>query len=89
MEFIITKEMEEKIAKAADLEEVVQICKAEGVEITKEELEAAIAQQKTEAELDENALDEVAGGMSGIIVGPSFHIVRTVAKLILFVAKRK
>ena len=88
MEFIITKELEEKIAKAADLEEVVQICKAEGVEISKEELEAAIAQQKTETELDEAALDEVAGGMRGIIVGPSFNIAKTVAKLVLFLVKR-
>lgn len=67
MENIITKELEEKIANAANLDEVIKACKAEGIEITKEQLEVALAQQEA-GELDENALDDVAGGL--VVVPP-------------------
>ena len=54
-------EFTEKLEKAKDLDEVVAMIKEEGVEITIEELRAAI-EQNDEGELDEDKLEAVSGG---------------------------
>ena len=63
MEFTLTPELEEKIKNAESLDEVVKVCAEEGVEVTKEELEAVLSQLEN-TELDENALDDVSGGLA-------------------------
>ena len=88
METIITQELEEKIANAVNLEEVIQACKAEGIEITKEQLEAVYARQG--GELDENALDNVAGGVIIPITPPMpSKIVVKLVKTVLDLIKNK
>ena len=59
----ITPELEEKIKSAETLEDLVKVCAEAGVEVTKEQLEAELAKAESD-ELDENALDDVAGGVS-------------------------
>ena len=63
-EFIITEELEAKLAAAESLDEVVKACAEEGIEITLEQLEAAIAGITQDGELTEDTLDNVAGGAS-------------------------
>ena len=58
----ITKEMIEKAEQCKTADELVALAKAEGFELTKEEAEAYMAEMDN-MELDENALDNVAGGM--------------------------
>jgi len=65
-QFNISDSLKEKLAKAENLEEVVKACAEEGVEVTLEDLKAAEASQKDE--LNEEDLDNVAGGIS--ILGP-------------------
>lgn len=88
MESIITKELEENIANAANLDEVIKVCEAEGIEITKEQLEAALAQLEV-SELDENALDDEAGGVIFVtpILGPV--IIGVAAAVYKAIKKRK
>jgi predicted ribosomally synthesized peptide with nif11-like leader len=62
-ELMQNAEFTEKLEKAKDLDEVMTMIKEQGVEITKEELAAAM-EQLNEGELDENSLEDVAGGMS-------------------------
>lgn len=50
-----------KLEKAENLDEVLALVKDQGVEISKAELEAAMAQLDGN-ELDENSLEAVAGG---------------------------
>lgn len=57
----ITEELKEKLGKAESLDEVVKILAEEGIAVTKEELEAALAQGEN-GELSEEALSAVSGG---------------------------
>ena len=57
----ITKEMLSKAAKCETAEELIALAKTEGMEITKAEAEAYLAELDN-IELDSKALDKVAGG---------------------------
>ena len=57
----LTKEMLAKAAKCETADELVALAKAEGMEITKAEAEAYLA-ELSNYELDSKALDKVAGG---------------------------
>ena len=58
----ITKEMAEKALKCETADELMTLAKDEGFTLTKEEAEAYMAEMDN-MELDEDALDNVAGGM--------------------------
>ncbi len=58
----ITKEMVAKAAECETADELVALAKAEGFTLTKEEAEAYLSEMDN-MELDEDALDNVAGGM--------------------------
>ena len=58
----ITREMLEKAAKCETADELVALAKTEGIEITKAEAEAYLAELENR-ELDSKALDKVAGGI--------------------------
>lgn len=51
-----------KVEQAEDLAAVVALFNAEGVEVTEEEIKAALEKVGAE-ELDESALEDVAGGL--------------------------
>ena len=57
----ITKEMLEKASQCETAEELITLAKTEGFEITKAEAEAYLT-ELDDCELDEKALDKVAGG---------------------------
>ena len=57
----ITKEMMEKAEQCKTADDLVALAKAEGFTLTKEEAEAYLAELEN-MELDEEALDKVAGG---------------------------
>ena len=57
----ITKEMLKKAVQCQTAEELIALAKAEGIEITKAEAEAYLAELEN-SELDASDLDEVAGG---------------------------
>ena len=57
----ITKEMMEKASQCETAEELIALAKANGMEITKAEAEAYLAESEN-VELDAEALDKVAGG---------------------------
>ncbi len=57
----ISKAMIDKALKCETAEELMAIAKAEGLEITKDEAEAYMAEMDN-MELDNAALDKVAGG---------------------------
>ena len=59
----ITKEMIAKAAKCETADELIALAKTEGIEITKAEAEAYLAELENR-ELDSKALDKVAGGKS-------------------------
>ena len=58
----ITKEMMEKAEQCKTAEQLIALAKTEGVEITKAEAEAYIAELEN-CELDATDLDNVAGGL--------------------------
>ena len=58
----VTKEMSAKALECETAEELMTLAKAEGFTLTKEEAEAYMAEMDN-MELDEDALDNVAGGM--------------------------
>jgi predicted ribosomally synthesized peptide with nif11-like leader len=58
----LTKEMLEKAAQCETADELVALAKAEGFTLTKEEAEAYLAELE-DMELDDAALDNVAGGL--------------------------
>ena len=58
----ITKEMVEKALNVKDAKELMALAKSEGIELTKEEAEAYMAEME-DVELDSDALKQVAGGM--------------------------
>ena len=60
-EFEVSEELKEKLGKAESLDEVVKVLAEEGLEVTKEELEAALTQGE-KGELSEEALSAVSGG---------------------------
>ena len=57
----LTKEMLEKATQCKTAEQLIALAKTEGVEITKAEAEAYLAELEN-CELDEEYLDKVAGG---------------------------
>ena len=60
-ELVTNEEFKAAAGKVETVEEAVELCKAHGVEITGEELVEAIKKSNSE-ELNEEALDNVAGG---------------------------
>ena len=61
----ITKEMLEKAMQCNTAEDLIALAKTEGVDLTKEEAEAYMAEME-DYELDEDTLKNVAGGLSGM-----------------------
>ena len=61
----LTKEMLEKAMQCKTAEELIALAKTGGIEITKAEAEAYLAELGN-IELDSNALDKVSGGREGI-----------------------
>ena len=57
----LTKEMVEKALNVKDAKELMALAKSEGIELTKEEAEAYMAELE-DYELDEDTLKNVAGG---------------------------
>ena len=58
----ITKEMIEKAMECKTAEELLALAKAEGMEITKEEAEAYLA-ELADYELDSGEIEKIAGGL--------------------------
>lgn len=57
-----------KAAGCKDVDEVIAAAKSEGIEISKEEAEAALAAFKGKVAMSEEDLDKAAGGCSGCYV---------------------
>jgi hypothetical protein len=57
----LTKEQIQKAMACESAEELIELAKAEGVELTKEEAEAYLAEMD-DVELDSDTLKQVAGG---------------------------
>ena len=57
----VTKEMIQKAMACENAEELMALAKTEGIELTKEEAEAYLAEME-DVELDEAALKNMAGG---------------------------
>ena len=60
----ISKEMVEKALNVKDAKELMALAKSEGIELTKEEAEAYMAELE-DFELDEENIKKIAGGMKG------------------------
>ena len=63
----LTREMMMKAMQCKDADELIALAKAEGKEITKEDAEAYL-DKMGDFELDENVLENVAGGVACAIV---------------------
>ena len=63
----ITKEMLEKAALCQTSDELIVLAKTEGIEITKAEAEAYLAELQN-MELDQETLEKVAGGLKVVTV---------------------
>ena len=61
----LTKEQIAKAMSCKTAEELMELAKAEGIELTKEEAEAYMAELE-DFELDEATLKNVAGGLQGM-----------------------
>ena len=61
----ITKELLEKAKTAKSAEELLQMAKAENIELTAEQAAKAFAELKRSGELSDEELDNVAGGGCG------------------------
>ena len=61
----LTQEMIMKAMQCKDADKLIALAKTEGVELTKEEAEAYIAELE-DYELDEDTLKNVAGGLQGM-----------------------
>ena len=59
----ITKEMLEKVMQCETADELIALAKSEGIELTKEEAKAYLAEMD-DMELDDATLKQVAGGES-------------------------
>ena len=58
----LTKEQIQKAMACESVEELIELAKSEGIELTKEEAEAYMAEM-VDVELDSDALKQVAGGL--------------------------
>ena len=58
----LTKEQIQKAMACETVEELMELAKSEGIELTKEEAEAYLAEME-DVELDSDALKQVAGGL--------------------------
>ena len=58
----LTKEQIQKAMACESVEELIELAKSEGIELTKEEAEAYMAEME-DVELDSDALKQVAGGL--------------------------
>lgn len=63
----------EKVRKVGSAEELRELLTNEGIEVEAEALDSIIFKVKPDGELDEKALEDVAGGM---IVGPSWWLIK-------------
>ena len=63
----LTQEMIMKAMQCKDADELIALAKAEGKEITREDAEACL-DKMGDFELDENVLENVAGGVACAIV---------------------
>ena len=61
----LTKEILAKAMKCETAEDLIALAKAEGIDLTKEEAEAYLA-ERDDVELDDTALQQVAGGTSSV-----------------------
>ena len=61
----LTKEQIKKAMACENAEELMALAKSEGIELTKEEAEAYMAELE-DFELDEDMMKNVAGGLQGI-----------------------
>ena len=61
----LTKEILAKAMKCETAEDLIALVKAEGIDMTKEEAEAYLA-ERDDVELDDTALQQVAGGTSSV-----------------------
>ena len=61
----ITKEMLEKAMQCKTADELMALAKSEGMEITREEAEAYLAEMD-DVKLDDTALQQVAGGICSV-----------------------
>jgi predicted DNA-binding protein len=61
----LTKEQIAKAMTCETIEELMELAKAEGIELTKEEAEAYMAELE-DYELDEDMMKNVAGGLQGM-----------------------
>ena len=59
----LTKEQIAKAMSCETADELMELAKAEGIELTKEEAEAYMAEMEDIEQLDEETLAKVAGGM--------------------------
>lgn len=73
---IISNNLAKKLSEAATVDEVVQACAAEGICVTKEQLDAALAQHTGE-ELPEDALDCVSGGFTTVLPAIAILLIGT------------
>lgn len=78
----LSEELKAKLETVSSVEEAVEILKENGIEITAAEIEAAM--NEPEGELDETALDDVAGGVNLKMV--ALKIGNAVGKLVGTVA---
>ena len=62
---VLTKEQIAKAMSCETTDDLVALAKAEGIELTKEEAEAYMAELE-DYELDESMLKNVAGGLQGM-----------------------
>ena len=60
----MTEEMFKKLTGAKTAEEMIAIAKEYGKELTKEQAEEMLKPVDTDGELDDDALDSVAGGIN-------------------------
>ncbi len=58
----LTKEQIQKAMACESVEELMELAKAEGIELTKEEAEAYMAEME-DVELDSDTVKQVAGGL--------------------------
>ena len=61
----LRKEMVAKAKKSETAQDLIALAKAEGIDMTKEEAEAYLAEMNN-VELDDTALQQVAGGTSSV-----------------------
>ncbi|MGN0596099.1 MAG: hypothetical protein ACI4J1_02055, partial [Ruminiclostridium sp.] len=59
-----TRELLEKLAAAKSVQELIEMAKAEGVEIAEDKAEELFAKLNAEGELSDAMVDEIAGGWS-------------------------